>query len=136
MCVDVCHGKHLISPLWKDAKAQGFLLLPVSAGLVWCGLAPLCPTNLCFALDQRLFMGLADLTETVEVLCHQMFYRVVGMQKTEVAAATAAVVCVCVCGCVSVSSGGKGGVRAGRSGATDVLLWASLIIEVKFGDLC
>lgn len=39
-------------------------------------------------------MGLADLTETVEVLCHQMFYRVVGMQKAGVAAVS---VCVCVC---------------------------------------
>lgn len=47
-------------------------------------------------------MGLADLTETVEVLCHQMFYRVVGMQKTEVAAAAGGG-CVCVC----VSSGGR-----------------------------
>lgn len=48
-------------------------------------------------------MGLAGLTETVEVLCHQMFYRVVGMQKTEVAAATVAV-CVCQVGEGSVGA--------------------------------
>lgn len=76
-------------------------------------------------------MGLADLTETVEVLCHQMFYWVVGMQKTEVAAATVVVVCASVCVCVS--SRGEG---SRQSGATDVLLWATLIMEVKFGDLC
>lgn len=36
LCVDVCHVKHLISPLWKDAEVQG-CLLPVSAGVVWTG---------------------------------------------------------------------------------------------------
>lgn len=40
-------------------------------------------------------MGLADLAETVEVLCHQMFYRVVGMQEAEMGVTG---VGGCVCG--------------------------------------
>lgn len=69
-------------------------------------------------------MGLADLAETVEVLCHQMFYRVVGMQEAEM-------------GVTGV--GGCGGVQnrqSQQSGATDGLLWASLIMKVEFWDLC
>lgn len=47
-------------------------------------------------------MGLADLAETVEVLCHQMFYRVVGMQEAEMGVTG-------VGGCVCVWGGGKTG---------------------------
>lgn len=45
-------------------------------------------------------MGLADLAETVEVLCHQMFYRVVGMQEAEMGVTG-------VGGCVCVGRGAK-----------------------------
>lgn len=68
-------------------------------------------------------MGLADLAETVEVLCHQMFYRVVGMQKWGDWGGR-----VCVWG--------RQNRQSQQSGATDALLWASLIMKVKFWDLC
>lgn len=72
-------------------------------------------------------MGLADLAETVEVLCHQMFYRVVGMQEAEMGVTG-------VGGCVRVRGGQNR--QSQQSGGTDALLWASLIMKVEFWDLC
>lgn len=73
-------------------------------------------------------MGLADLAETVEVLCHQMFYRVVGMQEAETGVTGVGGVCVW--------EGGGQNRQSQQSGGTDALLWASLIMKVEFRDLC
>lgn len=66
-------------------------------------------------------MSTADLAETVEVLCHQMFYRAVGMEEA------------------GSKQGGRGGGRSwqGRqSGALCALLWASSVMKVGFWDHC
>lgn len=65
-------------------------------------------------------MSAVDLAETVEVLCHQMFYRAVGMEEA---------------GCKKRQRGGQGW-QGWQSGALCALLWASSVMKVGFRDHC
>lgn len=66
-------------------------------------------------------MSAVDLVETVEVLCHQMFYRAAGMEEA---------------GSKQGGERGSQGWQGRHSGALGALLWASPLMKVGFGDHC